>query len=63
MLLWAMDLTAAALPAEPASRLHRTHNPNVSYHVPLNRLFSQSCTENPSQVPENTRRRGEGVPP
>jgi hypothetical protein len=26
-------------------------------------LFSQSCTENPSQVAENTSRRGEGGTP
>jgi hypothetical protein len=64
MLLWAMDLTAAALPAEPTARPRRTCNPNIFYYVPLKPLFSQSCTENPSQVPENTRRRGEGgVPP
>ncbi|HEY4931899.1 MAG TPA: hypothetical protein VII23_10035 [Terriglobales bacterium] len=31
MLLWAMDLTAEALPAEPASRLRRTDNSNVSH--------------------------------
>ena len=60
LMLWAMDLTAAALPAEPASRPHRAHNPNVSYHVPLNHLFSQRCVENHSQVPENTRVGGEG---
>ena len=63
MMLWAMDLTAAALPAEPASRPRRAHNPNVSYHVPINPLFSQSCIENPSQVPENTWGAGEGVSP
>ena len=62
MLLWAMDLTAAALPAELTTRPRRTRNPNVYYYVPINPLFSQSCTENPSQVPENTRRRGKGVP-
>jgi hypothetical protein len=62
MLLWAMDLTAAVLPAEPTTRLRRPRNPNVYYYVPINPLFSQSCTKNPSQVPENTRRRGEGAP-
>ena len=61
MLLWAMDLTAATLPAEPATRPRSARNPNVFYYVPLNPLFSQSCTENLSQVPENTGRRGEGV--
>src|ERR1019366_8213443 len=30
LMLWAMDLTAAALPAERASRLQPTHNPNIS---------------------------------
>jgi hypothetical protein len=63
MLFWAMDLTAAALPAEPTTRPRRTSNSNVFYYIPLKPLFSQSCTENPSQVPENTRRRGEGGTP
>jgi len=62
LMLWAMDLTAAALPAEPASRPRPAHNSNVSYHVPLNPLFARSCIENPSQVPENTRGEGRGVP-
>src|SRR5271165_5713675 len=35
MIFWAMDLTAAALRAEWASRLRCAHNPNVSYHVPI----------------------------
>src|ERR1017187_7431103 len=61
MLLWAMDLTAATLPAEPTTRPRRASNPNVFYYVPLKPLFSQSCTENLSQVPENTSRLGEGV--
>src|SRR5271165_2694234 len=60
MIFWAMDLTAATLPAEPASRPRRAHNPNVSYYVPLNPLFAGSCIENPSQVPENTRGEGRG---
>jgi hypothetical protein len=30
LMLWAMDLTAAALPAEPAAPLRRAHNPNIS---------------------------------
>ena len=63
LMLWAMDLTAAALPAEPAARLRRADNPNVSYHVPVNSLFSQSYVINPSQVTENTREEGRGVPP
>ena len=60
LMLWAMDLTAAALPAAPAAPLRRSRNPNVSYYVPLNHLFSQSCIENPSQVPENTWGQGRG---
>ena len=60
MIFWAMDLTAAALPAAPAAPLRRSRNPNVSYYVPLNHLFSQSCIENPSQVPENTWGQGRG---
>ena len=63
LMLWAMDLTAEALPAGLASRLRRPHNPNVSYHVPLNHLFSISCIENPSQVPENTMEEGWGGSP
>ena len=63
MMLWAMDLTAEALPVEPTSRPRRTHNPNVSYHVPINPLFSQHCIENPSQVPENTRGEERGYHP
>ena len=60
MMLWAMDLTAAALPIEPTARLRRARNPNVSYYVPIKPLFSKSCSKNLSQVPENTR--GEGYP-
>ncbi len=60
LMLWAMDLTAAALPSEPVSRLRRSHNPNVYYYVHINPLFSRSCIENPSQVPENTRGEGRG---
>src|SRR5271165_4730217 len=63
LMLWAMDLTAAALPAEQTARPRRAHNPNVSYYVPVNRLFSRSYTKNPSQVPENTRGQRRGVPP
>ena len=59
MMLWAMDLAAAALPAAPTTRQPRPRNPNVFYYVPINPLFTQSCTENPSQVLENTRRGGE----
>ena len=63
MILWAMDFTAAALPAEPAVRLSRARNPNVSYHVPIKPLFARSCIENPSEVLENTDRTVEGVSP
>jgi hypothetical protein len=63
MIFWALDLTASALPARPAARLRRAHNPNVSYHVPVSPLLVQGCIENPSQVPENTKEPGEGVPP
>ncbi len=63
MLLWAMDLAAATLPADRPTCPRRVHNPNVSYYVPINPSFSQSCTENPSQVPENTWGQGGGVPP
>src|SRR5271166_5132108 len=63
LMLWAMDLTAAALPAEPATRLRRARNHNVFYYVPIKPLFSERCTKNHSQVPENTsgKRRG-GTP-
>jgi len=61
LIFWAMDLTAATLPAELASRPRPAHNPNVFYYIPINPLFSQSCTKNPSQVPENTWRAGRGV--
>jgi hypothetical protein len=47
LMLWAMDLTAEAFPAEPIARPQRAHNPNVSYQVPVNSLFSQSCAVNP----------------
>src|SRR5208283_903907 len=60
MIFWALDLSAAALPAEPAARLRRAHNPNVSYHVPVNPLLVQGCIENPSQVTENAWGQGEG---
>ena len=63
MIFWAMDLSAAALPAERAVRPRRPHNPNVFYHVPINPLLAQSCIDNPSQVHENTRGEGRGVSP
>ncbi len=61
MLFWAMDLTAAFLPAASNSRRRCAPNPNVSYHVPVSPLFARCCIENPSQVPENTWGRREGV--
>ncbi len=63
MLFFAMDLAAATFPAEPATRPHRASNPNVFYYIPVKPLFSQSCSKNPSQVPQNTRSRGEGGTP
>ncbi len=62
MLFWAMDLTAATFPAARPARSNRAHNLNVSYHVPVNPLFAGGCVKNHSQVPENTWRKGEGVP-
>ena len=62
LMLWAMDLTAAALPKERTARRGRMHNPNVFYYVPIKPLFSLSCTKNHSQVFENTNGGGEGVP-
>ena len=47
LMLWAMDLTAATLPAEPASRPRRARNPNVSYHVPITHLFSRRLHRKP----------------
>ena len=61
LMFWAMDLTAAALPKDRATHCGRTSNPNASYYVRLKPLFSRSCTENPSQVPENRWEEGRGV--
>jgi len=47
LMLWAMDLTAAALPAEPASRPHRAHNPNVSYYIPIKLFICQKLHRKP----------------
>ena len=60
LMLWAMDLTAAALPAERAARPRSAHKSNVSYHVSINSSFAALCIENPSQVPENTWGQGRG---
>ena len=62
MMLWAMDLTAAVLPVESTTPLRRSRNPNVSYYVPIKPLFSGSYAKNQSQVLENTRGEGRGVP-
>ncbi len=61
LMLWAMDLTAAALPKERPTHRGSMHNPNVSYYVPIKPLFSGSCTKNQSQITENTKGRGEGA--
>ncbi len=65
MMLWAMDLSAAALRTELAGRRrrtqHRASNPNKIYDVPLNPLFPQSLSETVSQIIENTMTQGEGV--
>ena len=67
LMLWAMDLTAAALPAESTSRPRRAQKraskPNRIYDVPINPLFPQSLTGTLSQMIENTKRQGEGVSP
>jgi hypothetical protein len=64
MILWAMDLTTAALRAESACRPRRPQNhasnPNGIYDVALNPLFPQSLSETLSQMIENTKRQGEG---
>ena len=64
MMLWAMDLTTAALRAESACRprraQNRASNPNRIYDVALNPLFSRSLSGTLSQVLENTKRQGEG---
>ncbi len=65
MMLWAMDLTAEALRAGPASRPRRAQKRasklNGIYDVPLNPLFPQGLSETLSQMIENTHRQGEGV--
>jgi hypothetical protein len=65
LMLWAMDLTTAALHAESKCRLRRPQkrasNPNEIYDVALNPLFSESLSETLPHVIENTKRQGEGV--
>ena len=60
-MLWALQLSAAALRAESALRPRhipeRSHNSNAFYHVPTKPLFMGSYIKNPSQMPENTRER------
>ena len=65
MMLWAMDLTAETLRAEPGRRpcraQRRASNPNGIYDVALKPLFPRSLSETLSQIIENTKRSGEGV--
>ena len=63
MMLWAMDLSIAALPDKQTTHPSRVDNPNVFYHVPLNPLFQQIYTKNHLQTLENTSRVGEGYRP
>src|SRR5271165_4809949 len=62
LMLWAMDLTAAALPAEPFSRPRRTRNPNVSYHIPLNLCFPVAVPKTPHKCLKTQGGRGGGTP-
>src|ERR1039458_7890936 len=65
MMLWAMDLTAETLRAEPTSRprraQNRASNPNGIYDVPLNPLLPRSLSATLSQVIENKSSQGEVV--
>jgi hypothetical protein len=65
LMLWAMDLTTAALRAESACRSrraqNRTSNPNEIYDMALNPLFPESLSETLPHVIENTKRQG-GTP-
>jgi hypothetical protein len=66
MMLWAMDLSAAALRSEsPRRRRAQNHatKPNGIYDVPLNPLFPQSLIKNLSQPIENTESQREGGTP
>ena len=60
MVLWAMDLSAAALHAERACRTRCVRNSdsnlNGIYDVPINPLFPGSLIKNASQLFENTTR-------
>jgi hypothetical protein len=64
LMLWAMDLTTAALRAESACRPRRAENrasnPNEIYDVALNPLFPQSLSETLSQMIETQTARGRG---
>ena len=62
LMLWAMDLTAATLPAVPTTRLRLIRNPNVYYYVPINPLFSQSCTKTPHKYLKTHEGEGRGAP-
>jgi len=65
LMLWAMDLTTAALRAESACRPRpvkkRASNPNGIYDVALNPLFPRNLSETFSQLVENTYSGGGGV--
>src|SRR5580700_752723 len=65
LMIWAMDLTTAALRAESACRSrraqNRTSNPNEIYDMALNPLFPESLSETLPHVIENTKRQG-GTP-
>lgn len=63
MILWAMDLTAAVLPAEPASRVRPCTQPQCFLSRTISSLFAGSRIENPSRVPEDTCGKGRGIPP
>jgi hypothetical protein len=58
LMVWAHELTAAALRDENASRLPK---PNAIYHVPLNYSFAGSYLQTPTESIENTAGTGEGV--
>jgi hypothetical protein len=64
-MLWAMDLAATGLRAQYNLQLRRalisTRKPNKIYQVQISHMLSQSYTQNPTELIENTRAKGEGV--
>src|SRR5271165_6517297 len=66
LMLWAMDLSTAALRAGstclPRQAQNRPSNPNKIYDVALNPLFPRSLSETLPHVIENTKRQEGGVP-